>query len=132
MPPAIDVTQLITKLSELLDSNDAPELTSELNAKSRLLPSESGTGLLGSSSEESQTADADKLINLFTTAKEYAWELINSEENSGPLIGANQIQLSSTLIPPECVTADLSNELLRKICENMTPDKNSKNGKRIH
>ena len=121
MAPAIG--QLIRKVqSQYSDSTAVPELPSLRKANENF--AESGTPLLGRSLGPSVQESADhKLEGFLSEDKKSIFGLTSSGSTAVPA------QASSTLVPPECVTADSSNELLRKICDLLTPDDRNADGK---
>lgn len=125
MPPTIQL--VLKKLhSEFLDFYDASNISSVIPTEQtellELTDPDSRTGLLKLTS--GQSGGIEKLRSLLTSGEKHRHELSNSG-NRGHFLGSDNVQVSTTLIPPECVTADSSNELLRKICEIMSPDENN-------
>ena len=124
MAPAIG--QLIQKVqSGFSDSSSAvSEWPGLVLRKAHGKYAESGTPLLGSSLKPLVQEGTDHKLNDFLSHdKKSILGLLSSGSSTVP------VQISSTLVPPECVTADSSNELLRKICDLLTPDDRTADGK---
>ena len=123
MAPAIG--QLIQKVqSQFSDSSNAvPQWPGLMLRNVHGKYVESGTPLLGSSLRPLLQESTDhKLNDLWSQDKKSIFGLLSSGSTTVP------VQVSSTLVPPECVTADSSNELLRKICDVLTPDDRTGDG----
>ena len=123
MAPAIG--QLIRKVqSQFSDSTAVPEWSSLVLKKANGKFAESGTPLLGRSLGPLVQESTDyKLDGFLSQDKKSIFGFLSSGSTTVP------VQVSSTLVPPECVTADSSNELLRKICDLLAPDDRNADGK---
>ena len=124
MAPAIG--QLIQKVQSGFSdsSSDIPKWPGLVLRKAHGKYAESGAPLVGSSLKPLVQESTDKKLNDFLSQdKKSIFGLLSSGSTTVP------VEVSSTLVPPECVTADSSNELLRKICDLLTPDDRTADGK---